>query len=133
MKDPPLYHCLLLCRDVTRSQSTQSDTLHHVITELWLPVIPTEVPNTILYARLSNVHEGAEDLQVVFEHETGLKIFEISVPPPEIPDPMEVFTLSIRLPPLPIRRDGRYTFTVYHDDELLVTAPVFVECLPGEE
>lgn len=129
--DPPRCNCLLLCDDVLESKGRGRHFLHGVIGRIAVAQLPAAFGPTVAYVRLHGLQEG-QKMQIRFDHlETSDTRLDIGFEIGGKPDPDDVHTVMVPIPPLAVEHAGRYVLSVLHDETVILFTPIDVEVAGG--
>lgn len=114
--EAPTSSCLLLCEDVTVSLRNNLHTLHGVVSEMFVPRVPTMSGVGVAYIRFSNVYANQQIVLTIEHAETQKRVYIFPTQAPPDSDPLGNIVIILRIPPFEISHSGRYIFSANHND-----------------
>ena len=129
--EPPTSSCLLLCEDILLSPSRDKHYLHGVIGKITAPKLPATIGPFSAYVRLSNVYAN-QQIRIEFSHSSSNDpIFSLQALSPQVSDPLAVHTMILAIPPMKLKKPGRYIFSASHAGVPFATTAIEVLVAQG--
>jgi hypothetical protein len=127
---PPSSSCLLLCDEVMRGTAKNRHVLHGVVSEIFVPSLPTILGPYAAYVRLGNVHGGQKIALSFCRAADDEELFRFEATSPTESDPLDTHTLILPIPPFKIKKPGRYIFRALHAGVPFATNSITVQKFP---